>query len=282
MIRKVVIPAAGLGTRLLSVTKELPKEMLPIFYRNSNGDIYLKPILQVIFEQFYKEGFREFCFIVGRGKRAVEDHFTPDFSFLSLLRERGKEKIAEMMEEFYEMVQDSIIVWINQPEPLGFGHAVYLSKKFVRDEPFIVAAGDTVVLTKNESHIKRLINKHQKEGAIATLLLHEVEDPSVYGVAIVKDEKVIKVVEKPKEKISNLAILPIYVFEPIIFNSLEATHKGHGGEIQLTDAIQRLISWELKITYEILDKDSKCLDIGHPIFYYKSLIESFESSTWLK
>lgn len=282
MIRKVVIPAAGLGTRLLSATKELPKEMLPIFHYNENGEVYLKPILQVIFEQFYKEGFREFCIIVGRGKRAVEDHFTPDTSFLELLKKRGKSKLAEMIEDFYQMVQDSIIVWINQPEPLGFGHAVYLSKKFIRDEPFIVAAGDTCIITKGESHVKRLIKRHQSSNAVATLLLQEVEDPSEYGVALVNGERIEKVIEKPKEKISNLAIMPIYAFEPIIFNSLESIPRGYGNEIQLTDAIQKLISWGLNVNYEILEKDSKRLDIGHPMFYYKSIIDSFEKSTWFK
>lgn len=282
MVRKVVIPAAGLGTRLLSVTKELPKEMLPVFYYNNNGEVYLKPILQIIFEQFYKEGFREFCFIVGRGKRAVEDHFTPDPSFLELLRRRGKEKLAAIIEEFYSMVQDSIIVWINQPEPLGFGHAVYLSKKFVRDEPFIVAAGDTCIIPSNASYIKRLVEKHQKENAVATLLLQEVEDPSEYGVALIKDGRIEGLVEKPKQAISKLAIMPIYVFEPIIFNAIETTSKGHGGEIQLTDAIDKLLKWGLKVSYEILDKESKRLDIGHPLYYYQSLILSFDKNLWNK
>jgi UTP--glucose-1-phosphate uridylyltransferase len=89
VLRKAVIPAAGLGTRLLSVTKEQPKEMLPVFARAKNGDLCLKPIVQLVFEQLHQVGFREFCFVVGRGKRAIEDHFTPDFSFVSMLPVRG-------------------------------------------------------------------------------------------------------------------------------------------------------------------------------------------------
>ena len=89
VLRKAVIPAAGLGTRLLSVTKEQPKEMLPVFARAKNGDLCLKPIVQLVFEQLYQVGFREFCFIVGRGKRAIEDHFTPDFAFVSMLDGKG-------------------------------------------------------------------------------------------------------------------------------------------------------------------------------------------------
>jgi UDP-glucose pyrophosphorylase len=277
MVRKAVIPAAGLGTRLLSATKELPKEMLPIFFRDSNGEIYLKPMLQVLFEQLYKFGFREFCFIVGRGKRAVEDHFTPDYSFLDLLEKKGKEKFVRSLKEFYLMIERSTIIWINQPEPLGFGHAVYLSKSFVRDEPFLVAAGDTCIVSNNLHHIKELIDKHS-EGTVVTLLIQEVEDPREYGVIITNEKNdIIKVVEKPKEIISNLAILPMYVFEPVIFNAIEATKKGYGNEIQLTDAIQKIIDWGLKVNYVTLPKDAIRLDIGTASYYYDALIKSYNN-----
>ncbi len=104
-----MIPAAGLGTRLLSVTKEQQKEMLPVFARAKNGDLCLKPIVQLVFEQLHQVGFREFCFIVGRGKRAIEDHFTPDFSFVSMLDSKGLDGPAGELEAFYEMVDDSTI-----------------------------------------------------------------------------------------------------------------------------------------------------------------------------
>ena len=277
MIRKAVIPAAGLGTRLLSATKELPKEMLPIFYRDSNGEIYLKPMLQVLFEQLYKFGFREFCFIVGRGKRAVEDHFTPDYSFLDLLERKGKEKFVKSLKEFYSMVEKSTIVWINQSEPLGFGHAVYLAKPFVRDETFLVAAGDTCIISNDFYHIRELINKHS-EGAVATLLVQEVEDPREYGIIITDNNNhIVKVVEKPKEIISNLAILPMYVFEPVIFNAIEATKKGYGDEIQLTDSIQKIIDWGLKVNHVVLPKNVIRLDIGTAQFYYDALVKSYNN-----
>src|SRR2546428_13066389 len=104
LLKKVVIPAAGLGTRLLSVTKEQPKEMLPVFAKGKNGDLCLKPIVQLVFEQLYHVGFREFCFILGLGDRAIEDHFTPDFSFVSMLDSKGKDGPASDLENFYTMI----------------------------------------------------------------------------------------------------------------------------------------------------------------------------------
>jgi len=278
MIRKAVIPAAGLGTRLLSTTKELPKEMLPIFCKNNNNEIYLKPLLQIIFEKLYKEGFKEFCFIIGRGKRAIEDHFTPDYHFLEILEKKGKTNYVKMLREFYSYIENSNIVWINQSEPLGFGHAVYLSKPFMRDETFLVMAGDTYINVKDgKSFIKDMIEKHQNSRAVATLLLQYVENPKEYGVAVINENRVEKVIEKPKEFVSNYIILPVYIFEPIIFNAIESVEKGYGGEIQLTDAIQKLISWGLKVQYVLLNKDDARLDIGNPESYYDALIYSFSN-----
>ena len=160
-VRKVIITAAGLGTRLLSVTKEMPKEMLPLFCMGFNGDLLLKPVLQLIFEQLYDVGFREFCFIVSRGKRNIEDYFTLDYSFVELLKRRGKEVLAAELEEFYRKVESSAISWINQPEPKGFGDAVLRAEPFVDGEPFLVHAGDTYVISRGNSHIRRLLQAHE-------------------------------------------------------------------------------------------------------------------------
>jgi len=105
LIRKVVVPAAGLGTRLFPATKEQPKEMLPIFSRSSNGDVCVKPLLQLVFEQLYNVGFREFCFVVGRGKRSIEDHFTPDFNSVVMLKNSGKGVRASDLDGFYEGIE---------------------------------------------------------------------------------------------------------------------------------------------------------------------------------
>ncbi|MCJ7506458.1 sugar phosphate nucleotidyltransferase, partial [Candidatus Bathyarchaeota archaeon] len=155
-IRRVVIPAAGLGTRLLSATKEQPKEMLPMFAREK-GRLLVKPLLQLIFEQLHDFGILEFCFIVGREKRVIEDHFTPDNGYLKQLENRGKSHYVASLSEFYEKIKCSTIVWINQPEPLGFGHAVLQARSLFGEEPFLVHAGDTLVVSENHNHLERLL-----------------------------------------------------------------------------------------------------------------------------
>lgn len=275
-IRKAVIAAAGLGTRLLTVTKEMPKEMLPLYIKNSGGELCLKPVLQIIFEQLFEFGLREFCFIVGRGKRSVEDHFTPDYNFVDFLIKRGKSSLVKALEDFYKKIEHSTIVWINQPEPKGFGHAISLCRAFVGDENFLVHAGDTVILSENNSFIDRLIEKHQRDKPVATLLLKEVLEPErLYGVAEVEvvngNIKVKRVVEKPKKPLSNLAIMPIYLFDPIIFTAIEQTPVGVGNEIQLTDAIQKLIDWGLKVEAVKLTENELRLDVGTPETYWEAL-----------
>jgi len=279
-IKKVVITAAGLGTRLLSVTKEMPKEMLPLFCVGSNGDLLLKPVLQLIFEQLYEVGFREFCFIVGRGKRSIEDHFTPDYGYVELLRRRGKESLAIELEEFYRKIESSVIAWVNQPEPRGFGDAVLRAEPFVDDEPFLVHAGDTYVISQGNSHIKRLLKAYETYRPSATLTLKEVSDPrKLYGCAKVEsDEPVMKVayvVEKPQKPPSNLAIMPIYIFEPEIFNAIREIGPGVGGEIQLTDAIQKLIRTQRPVRAIKLREDEVRLDVGTPETYWEALATSY-------
>src|SRR5947208_4988952 len=117
LIKKGVITAAGLGTRLLSVTKAQPKEMLPVFARCKDGGLCMKPIVQLVFEDLYQSGIRDFCFVVGRGQRTIREHFTPDFSYLSILDKRGKNGLAKELDAFYEMVGRSRIQWVNQFEP---------------------------------------------------------------------------------------------------------------------------------------------------------------------
>lgn len=182
VIRKAVIPAAGLGTRLLSVTKEQPKEMLPVFARGKNGDLCLKPIVQLVFEELYQVGFREFCFIVGRGKRAIEDHFTPDLSYISMLDSRRKNGAAADFEAFYKMVEGSTLVWVNQPEPRGFGDAVLNAKAFVGGDDFVVHAGDSHFLSTDADHLRRLMRASEDLRADACFLVQEVDDPRRYGV----------------------------------------------------------------------------------------------------
>ena len=279
-IKKVVITAAGLGTRLLSVTKEMPKEMLPLFCIGSNGSLSLKPVLQLIFEQLYDVGFREFCFIVGRGKRSIENHFTPDYSYVELLRRRGKDGLAMELEEFYRKVESSIIAWVNQPEPKGFGDAVLRAEPFVDGEPFLVHAGDTYIISRGNAHIKRLLQAYEMYRPSATLTLKEVNDhKGLYGCAKVEtDEPVMRVtyvVEKPEKPPSNLVIMPIYVFEPEIFDVIREIGPGVGGEIQLTDAIQKLIEAQKPVRAIKLVEDEVRLDVGTHETYWEALAISY-------
>lgn len=282
MTKKVIIPAAGLGTRLLPTTKEQPKEMMPIFAVDSSGNICVKPLLQLLFEQLYGLGFRDFCIIVGRGKRAIEDHFTPDINFITQLNNKGKGgKTTSDLQAFYNMVKSSSIIWINQPEPKGFGHAVLMAKPFVGDEPFLVCAGDTYIISHGGEHIRRLIEAHIRYGADATLILQHVKRPKGYGIAEANEValgvfKVERVVEKPERPPSNLAIMPIYAFNPIIMEALEKAVPGYGGEIQLTDGIQRLIDMNLNVYAVKLKEDEVRLDIGTPETYWEALRLSYK------
>ena len=272
---KVVISAGGKGTRLLPATKELPKEMLPILIKEE-GRLVLKPIMQHIFEELFEIGFREFCFIVGRGKRAIEDHFTSDYDLLNELQETNKEKIADIMEKLYRQIDNSLIITINQPKPIGFGDAIYRARVFTKGEPFILHAGDDIILSKNNDHINRLIHIHDKYSSDVTFFVEEINDPRQYGViggVEVEDGiyKVLNVVEKPTQPHSNLAIIAIYIFNPCIYEAIKLTQPDHNHEIQLADALNILLD-QKKVLYAIkLRPDEKRIDIGTPESYLKML-----------
>lgn len=283
MIRKVVVPAAGLGTRLLTVTKEMPKEMLPIFVKGKDGGRrQVKPMLEVIFNQLYDAGFREFCFIIGRGKRAIEDHFNKDSNFISYLKGKQKNDHAIELEEFYRKVESSNIIFINQPEPKGFGDAIYRANPFTLDNNFMVHAGDDLVISNDMSHVKRLIKVFEEKGADAALLAERLDDPRRYGVitGVEVDTGVYKVadiVEKPEVPPSNLATIAIYVFNNKIYRALEETQPDKSGEVQLTDAIKRLITIGGQVYAVKLYPDEKRIDVGTPESYWNALKETFNA-----
>jgi len=283
MIRKVVIPSAGLGTRLFPATKEQPKEMLPIFSKTGNGDVAVKPLLQMVFEQLHDAGFREFCFVVGRGKRSIEDHFTPDHNSVSMLQEMGKSGPATDLDEFYKKLKTSTIVWVNQPEPKGFGDSVLTAEPFVQSEICLVHAGDTYIISNGMKHINSLINAYERLKADATFIVQEIENPKQFGIIEAEEiengvYRVKKAIEKPEKPPTNLAIMPIYIFHPVIFKALEKTLPGKGGEIQLTDAIQKLVDWGLNVYAVKLNKDQIRLDIGSPETYWEALSLSYQHS----
>jgi len=280
MIRKVVIPAAGLGTRLFPATKEQPKEMLPIFCNLANGHIGVEPLLQLVFEQLYDVGFREFCFVVGRGKRSIEDHFTPDHNSVFMLKNRGKGDQALDLDGFYGKIRTSTIIWVNQPEPKGFGDAVLTAQPFVQNEHCLVHAGDTHIISENAGHLRLLMRVYESLDADAAFIVQEIEDPRQYGIieAEEMEKRVYRVkaaVEKPERPATNLAIMPIYIFHPVVFKALEKTAPGKGGEVQLTDAIQRLIEWGLNVCAVQLSPNEVRLDIGSPETYWEALSLSY-------
>jgi UTP--glucose-1-phosphate uridylyltransferase len=263
---RALITAGGIGTRLLPFSKETPKEMFPIITFDENDSMQLKPLVQAIYEQLYGVGFRSFFIVVGRGKRSIEDHFTPDPGFLELLKKKGNG--VKSLREFYDKIQASSLVFLNQPEPMGFGDAVLRGREFI-EGPFLVQAADTFIISRGEGYLHRMLQAHTKYGANATLLLQEVDDPSQYGV--VEGEsmgndalRLTYAEEKPAAPKSNLAIMPVYLFDKGIFDALSATPPGRGGELQLTDAIMKLINNGQKIMGVKLHKDELRLDIGTP------------------
>ncbi|MAT36858.1 MAG: hypothetical protein CL420_02355 [Acidimicrobiaceae bacterium] len=264
MLVKVVITAAGKGTRLLPFTKEIPKEMMPIFSRYGSKEKIVRPILEVIYEQLYSAGGRNFSIIIDKRKDAIRKYFTMDKKFLNELDKKQKRTILK----FYQHLEKSKINWVNQKSQLGFGHAVKISERYVGKDDFIVHAGDAVIISKNRHPISRLIDIGKNDPEIsAVILCKKVKDAKRYGVPEIekssKSYDIVKnVVEKPKKPKSDLGILPLYYFKDDIFNSLKKIKPGRLNEYQLTDAIQKLIENNKKVVAIKLQKNEYELDVG--------------------
>jgi len=262
-VTKVVITAAGKGTRLLPFTKEMPKEMMPIFSQSFTKNRIVLPLLQYIYEQLYSMNFRDYCFVVGREKRSIEDHFTPHETYLKELTGDYKKLITK----FYQKLENSHLVWINQNKPLGFGDAVKRAERYVGKEDFIVHAGDVTILSSKHP-IMRLIEIAKKNpDAKAILLCKKIKDFRKYGVPTIKKIsndlfEVKEVIEKPNRPKSNFGILPLYYFRSDIFSSLKKIKPGKGKEFQLTDAIQNLIKEKQKVLAITLNKNEEEIDVG--------------------
>ena len=172
-ITKVVITAAGTGTRLLPLTKETPKEMLPIYVKSRiTAKPVLKPILHLIFDSVYDSGIRDFCFVVGRGKRSIEDHF-----LVSKIEKKELAKVPEM-KVFFSKLNKINATYVQQPSPKGFGDAVLRSKSFVGNDNFLLHAGDDAILSRKNNHLQRLEKTFFKHKADITLLVTRTKDPS--------------------------------------------------------------------------------------------------------
>jgi len=255
--------------------------MLPIFASSNSAGLAVKPILQVIFEQLYDYGLREFYFIVGRTKRAIEDHFTPDFEYVDKLKKTGKMAQVKDLKEYYRKLNSSTLVWINQHSPKGFGHSVLLSKNMIGDNQFLVHAGDTVIISPRNMHLSRLLKQKFSEKDECGLLVKKVSDPRHFGVIEGKKKKgelitVTGLEEKPAKPKTNLAIMPLYRFDPVIFKSLEKTKPDKRKEIQLTDGIKLIKKWGLGVTALELRKSDIWIDVGSPETYWAALSQTHQ------
>ena len=275
---KSVITAAGKGTRLLPATKELPKEMMPIFSKTDGKDRIVIPLLQLIFEQMHFVGIRDYCFIVGREKRSIEDHFTIHDTYLKELSDKNKSLIMG----FYKRLENSHLVWINQNKPRGFGDAVLRAERYIGNDNFIVHAGDVAIISKSKHPIQRLIETANKDPTIAAVLLcKKVKDTKRYGVPKIRPiskslYQVEGVEEKPDKPKSNLGLVPLYFFKPIVFDCLKKIKPGKGNEFQLTDAIQMIIERGQKVVAIPMSSDETELDVGTVESYKEALDLSYK------
>jgi UTP--glucose-1-phosphate uridylyltransferase len=235
-VRKAVIPAAGMGTRFLPATKSQPKEMLPIVD---------KPSIQYVVEEAARAGIDDVLVITGRGKRAIEDHFDRNFELEYYLEQDGKDDLLREVQATNDLAD---IHFIRQRDPLGLGHAVSVARDHTGSEPFAVLLGDDIMIDDSQL-LRTMLDVHTVEGG-TVLALMEVAPPeiSAYGAAAVEVVqpglvRVRGVVEKPApaDAPSNLAVIGRYVFSPEIYDALDRTEPGVGGELQLTDAVAHLI-----------------------------------------
>lgn len=263
-VKKAIIPAAGLGTRFLPVTKAMPKEMLPIVD---------KPTIQYIVEEAVASGIEDIIIVTGKGKRAIEDHFDHSYELEENLLQKQKFDLLEKVKEPSKVD----IHYIRQKEPKGLGHAVWCARKFIGDEPFAVLLGDDIVEAETPC-LKQLINEYdQTLSSIIGVQTVPMEETHRYGIidpAIQSHRRyqVNHFVEKPAEGTapSNLAIMGRYVLTPEIFMFLEKQQRGAGGEIQLTDAIQELNQIQRVFAY---DFEGRRHDVGEKLGFIKTTIE---------
>ena len=280
IISKAVITAAGIGSRLLPVTKEMPKEMLPVFCRRRSKALCLKPVVQVVFETLFDAGTRTFCMVVGRGKRAVEDYFTADRGFISLISKGGKGSLTAELSEFYRRLGKSSIAFVNQAEPLGFGDAVLCSAEFVGSDPFLLHAGDDLILSPGNDHMRRLKSAFTSLGADVMFFVEHTRHPEKYGVIRPKRigadlYRVKELVEKPKHPPSDLGVVAIYAFQPSVIDYLKRVKADQNGEFQLADAVQMMVEDKKKVFAIALRRSEKRVDMGSPDTYRLALKQTF-------
>jgi len=264
-VTKAVIPAAGLGTRFLPVTKAQPKEMLPVVD---------KPAIQYVVEEAVRAGIDDILIITGRGKRSLEDHFDRNFELEHHLQAKGK---TEDYDEVVDLAELADIHYVRQGEPLGLGHAVSVARKHVGDNPFVVMLGDEFMAPGSGLLEGMIAAYDQYQRSVIALMEVPGEDISRYGAVACEPVesnlvRVIGLVEKPKaeDAPSNLAIMGRYILTPAIFDKLALVQPGAGGEIQLTDAMALLLADEELYGYTFTEGR---YDTGQVLDYLKVIVE---------
>jgi UTP--glucose-1-phosphate uridylyltransferase len=236
-LRKAVLPVAGLGTRFLPATKQMSKEMLPVVD---------KPLIQYAVEEARAAGIEQFCFVTGRGKTMLVDHFDVAYELERTLRERAKEKELAMLQAM--AMPPGAIVSTRQQVPLGLGHAIWCARNFIQDDPFAILLPDDLMLCET-SCLAQLAAAHAETGgnviAIEEVPMEQVSRYGVIAPGAVKGKlvEVTGLVEKPpvEKAPSNLTVIGRYVLMPEVMGHLARFEKGAGGEIQLTDSMAKLI-----------------------------------------
>jgi len=265
-VKKAIIPAAGLGTRFLPATKAQPKEMLPIVD---------KPTIQHIIEEAVASGIEDIIIVTGRSKRAIEDHFDRSLELESALSKSGKE---DMLEEIQGISELANIYYIRQKEAKGLGHAIACARTFIGNEPFAVLLGDDIVYNEETPCLKQLLDVFDEyQTSILGVQTVPMEDTSKYGIVEGRevDDRIYKVsnlVEKPAPgtTTSNVAILGRYIITPDIFDLLDSAQPGSGGEIQLTDALERLGKLQPIYAYNFIGKR---YDVGDKLGFLSATVE---------
>lgn len=264
-VTKAIIPAAGLGTRFLPATKAMPKEMLPILD---------KPTIQYIVEEAVRAGIEDIIIVTGKHKRAIEDHFDNQIELEQSLEKKEKFDLLDKVKHATDLAN---MFYVRQKEQNGLGHAIYVAKQFIGNEPFAVLLGDDIVESDTPA-IEQLIQQYDKTGkSIIGVQEVDYDDTHRYGIIDALEQKgklfeVKKFVEKPKigTAPSNMAIMGRYVLTPDIFNYLEDQKIGTGGEIQLTDAIERLNKDDQVFAYNF---DGNRHDVGEKLGFVKTTIQ---------
>ncbi len=264
-VRKAVIPVAGLGTRFLPASKAIPKEMLTIVDR---------PTIQYIVEEVVASGIEVIIFITSEGKSAIENHFDYNFELDTLLRQKNKIDLCEEVSHISNLID---IISVRQKKPLGLGHAIWSARNVVGNEPFLVLLGDDLVLSDKLPCCKQMLNLHDEMGeSIVAIQRVAPTEVSQYGIVegIPVREGIYAVqrlIEKPPPGTtdSDLAIIGRYILQPDIFELLGKTTPGHGGEIQLTDALQALARKRPMYAYQF---EGVRFDAGDKLGYLKAIV----------